>query len=185
MITLKWVDAQIEDTLRGTNTAKNIYDLGMLYIVRDHLAASDREPHTYSNNAGPAEERRQTQEDEPMLIATDPYGGQAPHTHGIGTLPREAAEIWVESLIGADGTRGPRWSMADVRSMAEQRGYTTEAEQVDFWAVINMLRSDFCEVAKRYSVNSPEFFADLARAWINDPDAVEDKAAQYMEFIAR
>lgn len=185
MISLKWIDAQIEDTQRGANTAKNIYDLAALYTVRDHLAASDPETRTtYANDAGPVEDQ-QPPAQEPMLRAADPYGGQAPYTHGVGTISRQDAQIWADSLIGADGTRGPRWTMADVRSLAEKRGYTTEAELIEFYAVINMLRADYAEVAKHWGVNNAEFFADMARAWINDPDAVEDKAAAYLDNVVR
>lgn len=175
------MEAQIEETLRGANTAKNIYDLAVLCIVRDHLAADTPQPVTYAQDAGPVEEKEQP---EPMIRAADPYGGQAPY-HGTGTLTKQDAQIWVGSLLGADGTRGARWSMADVRSLAEQRGYTTEAELVTFWAVMNLLRADFAEVAKHWGVNNAEFYADMARAWINDPDAVEDKAGAYLEYIVR
>lgn len=183
MVTLKWVEAQIEETLRGANSAKNIYDLGMLFIVRDHLRAADDEPVRveYAQASGPVDE---PQPAEPMLLHADPYYGQAQY-HGIGGISKEDAQLWVDNMLGADGTRGPRWSMEDVRSLAEKRGYTTEDELVTFWTIMNMLRADYCEVAKYYGVSSPEFFADMARAWINDPDAVRDKAGRYMEYIAQ
>lgn len=184
MITLKWVEAQIEETLAGANTAKNIYDLGMLCIVRDALTRRAAEPvqeaGTYAQASGPEE---QSGDGPVVLRKADPYYGQAPYTHGVGTISEEDARMWVDSLIGADGTRGGRWSMEDVRSLAEKRGYTTEAEMVEFWVVINMLRADYGEVMKHYGVSSPDLYADMARAWINDPDAVEDKAGKYMEHV--
>lgn len=190
MISIKWVEAQIEETLRGANTAKNIYDLAMLYTVLDHLRAADTDKPqaSYANAQGPVEdtaERPAGPDVEPMIRSSDPHYGQAPYTHGTGVIMRQDAIIWTNNLIGADGTRGPRWTMDEVRSLAEKRGYTTEAEIIEFWTVINMLRADYSEVAKHYGVYSPEFFADLTKAWINDPDAVEDKAAVYMDYIAK
>lgn len=187
MITLAWVNAQIEETLAGAKTAKNVYDLAMLYIVRNELSkcAAEDPPQAieqaYASDAGPADPMPQPHD----LRAADPYYGQAVYTHGVGTISMEDAQVWVDSLRGADGTRGGRWSLDETRSLAQKRGYTTEMEQVEFWAVINMLHADFCEVAKHYNVSSAEFFADLAKAWINDPDAVDDKAEKYLEWIVQ
>ena len=188
MVTLKWVEAQIEETLAGANTAKNVYDLGMLFIVRKELAKREaaeaaEQSEEYSHASGPVGES--STEPDAMLASADPYYGQAPFTHGVGTISKDDAEMWVDSLLGADGTRGGRWSMQDVRSLAEKRGYTTEAEMIEFWAVMNMLRADYGEVMKHYGVNSPELFADMAKAWINDPDAVDDKASKYLDWIVR
>lgn len=187
MITLAWVEAQIEETLAGAKTAKNVYDLAALYTVRNelikHAAEEPRQAieQAYAQDAGPADQAPQPHD----LRTADLYYGQAVYTHGVGTISKEDAQLWVDSLRGADGTRGGRWSMEEIRSLAQKRGYTTELEMVEFWAVINMLHADFCEVAKHYNVSSAEFFADLAKAWINDPDAVDNKAEKYLEWIVQ
>ena len=36
-MTLAWVEAEIEKAEQGGNTARNVYDLAALLIVRDHL----------------------------------------------------------------------------------------------------------------------------------------------------
>ncbi len=38
-------------------------------------------------------------------------------------------------------------------------------------------------VAKKYNTLTPEFFADMAMAFISDKDAVENKTAMYYECI--
>lgn len=86
-MTLAWIDAQIEDTLRGANSAKNVYDLAMLTIARQAIAARPSEEPAqesgYSSAAAPA--------DPPAIRTADPVYGQAPYTHGVGSiLPREA-----------------------------------------------------------------------------------------------
>ena len=39
MITLNWVESEIEKSLRGEASAKNVYDLAALLTVRAYLAA--------------------------------------------------------------------------------------------------------------------------------------------------
>lgn len=39
MITLPWVESEIEKSLRSEPNAKNVYDLAALLIVREYLAA--------------------------------------------------------------------------------------------------------------------------------------------------
>lgn len=44
--------------------------------------------------------------------------------------------------------------------------------------------SDYAEVAKKYGLSgNAEFFADMAHAWLDDKDAVEDKAAAYYCYV--
>lgn len=45
--------------------------------------------------------------------------------------------------------------------------------------------SDYCAVAKKHGVNNVDFYADLAKAWLHDKDAVKDKAAAYYEYIVK
>jgi hypothetical protein len=47
----------------------------------------------------------------------------------------------------------------------------------------NALYSDYYAVAKKYNMLNPDFFADMAMAFINDQDAVKNKAAVYYECI--
>ena len=46
-----------------------------------------------------------------------------------------------------------------------------------------MMYSDYCQVAKRQSVDTPGFYADMAKAFLEDGDAVDGKAYAYREYI--
>ena len=35
---------------------------------------------------------------------------------------------------------------------------------------MNMMYSDYCKVAKKYGVDRPEYYADLAKAFLRDKD---------------
>ncbi len=54
MITLSWVESEIEKSLRGEASAKNVYDLAALLTVRAYLAATSE-----SVQAEPAKEEAQ------------------------------------------------------------------------------------------------------------------------------
>ena len=50
---------------------------------------------------------------------------------------------------------------------------------------MNALYSDYYGVAKKHNALTPDFFADMAMAFISDKDAVKNKSALYYECIAK
>lgn len=100
-----------------------------------------------------------------------------PHPH----LTRDEAEEWCDSMKNADGTTGPHWSYDQATQLMTQRNLT--CNPVDFWATLCMMYSDYCKVARAYSADNPNFYADLAAAFLHDEDAVEDKLVRYWECI--
>lgn len=105
---------------------------------------------------------------------------------GHHKLTREMAEEWVAGMESADPAKpkGGKWTMEQVKPVAQKYGVPTEGDRfVEFWAVMNVLYSDYYAVAKKYNMLNPDFFADMAMAFINDADAVRNKAAVYYECI--
>lgn len=99
-------------------------------------------------------------------------------------LTREKAEKWAKSMKSEDGKPGPRWPYNEIKQYAANFGVQGE-EVVDFFAVMNALYSDYCKVAKKYGVDKVDFWADLAKAFMHDKDAVPDKVMAYYECIAK
>lgn len=83
---------------------------------------------------------------------------------------------------GSDGTKGCHWTLEQTQDVAKQRNITCDPN--DFWAVMNMMYSDYCQVAKRQSVDTPGFYADMAKAFLEDTDAADGKAYLYWDCIA-
>lgn len=105
-----------------------------------------------------------------------------------GRLTRADAEAWVAALQNEDPAKpkGGKWTIEQLKPLAQKRGIPTDGEKLaEFWAVTNALYSDYCAVAKKHNVLSSEFFADMAAAWLEDRDAVENKAAVYYERIVK
>ena len=50
---------------------------------------------------------------------------------------------------------------------------------------MNAMHADYFKVAKMFVVDNIDFYAAMAKAWLCDDDAVEDKARQYWEHVAK
>lgn len=102
-------------------------------------------------------------------------------------LSQEDARRWVGHMENSDGTVGAYWTMEQTAVAAEARGVTFEhISPWGWWAAMNMMYSDYCEVAARYGVGTTEFYADMAKAFLFDRDAggPEEKLAEYYRNIA-
>lgn len=96
----------------------------------------------------------------------------------------EKARVWTKAMKNADGSQGPHWDMNQAKQIMTQRGI--ECDPTQFWAAINMIYSDYCGVAKKYNLGDKiDFYAELARAFLDDPDAQEDKLAKYYQFVVK
>lgn len=100
-----------------------------------------------------------------------------------GEMDEDTAEEWMESLENEDGTKGPHWKMEQTERLMEQRGI--ECDPVEFWCAINIMYSDYSKVARAHGVNKVEFYADLAKAFLKDKDAVDGKLMVYYECVVK
>lgn len=96
---------------------------------------------------------------------------------------KRIAEEWTARMENADGTRGPHWTMEQTSQVMKQRGINCDA--AEFYAAMNMMYSDYCMEARKFGVDKPEFYADMAKAFLDDKDAGEDKLARYYECIVK
>ena len=97
-------------------------------------------------------------------------------------LSKADAELWTSHMKNSDGTVGAHWTFEQTQDVAKQRNINCDPN--DFWAAMNMMYSDYCQVAKRQSVDTPGFYADMAKAFLEDADATDGKAYLYWDCIA-
>lgn len=97
-------------------------------------------------------------------------------------LTEEMATAWVNKLKNTDPEHpvGAKWSRETLKPLAMKHGFNTPEKQLEFWVVMNMMHSDYAETAKKHGVSTLDFFADMAKAWMKDKDAVEHKTAAYI-----
>ena len=106
--------------------------------------------------------------------------------HGEGeTFTKEDAEHWTAKMENEDGTTGAHWTMEQTGQVAAIAG-AHYAPWV-WYAALNMMYSDYYAVAAKYGLDRPEFYADLAKAFLDDKDAggPEQKSAAYYHGIAK
>lgn len=65
--------------------------------------------------------------------------------------------------------------------MMHERGI--DCDPIEFWCAMNAVYSDFCEVLMDHGCTGTDLYLDLAKAWLEDKDAVPDKARVYYECI--
>lgn len=106
------------------------------------------------------------------------------HRKEMMELDKETAEKWVRGMRNEDPNRptGARWSMDELKPMAQKFGIKPESDEfIEFYAMTNAMYSDYCEVAKKFNITSPEYYGMMAKAWMEDRDAVPNKTAMYYE----
>lgn len=86
---------------------------------------------------------------------------------------------WVDHMKNADGTIGPRWSMAETDALRAQ--YGVSCDPAEFYAAMNMMYSDYGLVLP----NNTEMYVHMAQAFLADPDAQPHKLERYYRYIAR
>ena len=74
-----------------------------------------------------------------------------------------------------------RWTMEQTTAVMHQFDY--HHKPCVFYAVMNMLFSDYGRTIIKYGLDKPEFWAALAHDFIDDPDAVDMKVGKYWRDI--
>ena len=99
------------------------------------------------------------------------------------TFTEDDARRWTEHMENADGSMGAHWTLEQTTAVANSIGV-----HIDPWvwfAALNMEYSDNFEVAQKYGLDRPEYYADLAKAFLFDKDGggPEAKIAGYYHGI--
>lgn len=90
------------------------------------------------------------------------------------TITKEDAERIVRNMK----PKGQMWSYEQVKRFIESKGY--EDDFVDWYLVMNMCYNDYYNTAKTYGLqNEDDFYYNLAKDFIEDPDASPIKVAKY------
>lgn len=101
----------------------------------------------------------------------------------VDKLTALKAEEITRKMVNEDGSKGAHWNMEQTKQVMEQRGIQTDP--VEFYVAMNMMYSDYYPVAKKLNVNSVDFYAELARAFLEDKDAGKDKLAKYFSYVVK
>ena len=90
------------------------------------------------------------------------FGEQEHEKH----MTREKAEKWIRSMKTPEGKPLQPVPMSEIQRIAANYGANSEQEILEMWIVVNMMKSDYQDIGKKYA-----------------GDAVEDKLQMYKKYI--
>ena len=85
-------------------------------------------------------------------------------------------------MENADGTKGPLWTMEKTEEVRKQKGI--ECDLLEFCVATNMMYSDYVKAAEKVDCSNMDFYACMAKAFLDGQDAQPDKLARYYRYIA-
>lgn len=108
--------------------------------------------------------------------------------HSKKHLTEQTAKEWVDSMENPEDKSKPgeHWNMAQTTQVLKQM--KLPYDPVEFYAVMNMMYSDYFGVAKKYGQSTnTDFFVDLTKAWLDDSDtaAGDKKTEMYYSIVAK
>lgn len=173
MLSLEKINEEIEKREKSDRLTNSVcQELSWLYTVRDHLSGKCAKTHTETYP------RAKTQ-----TLDLDMY----PSEKKAAPLTRYMAEEWANNMENDDGTRGPHWTLDQAKQVMAQK--EIGGSPIAWWITLNMMYSDYCKVAKKFGVNTVDFYTAMAEAFLNDKDAVggggAEKLAAYYNAVVR
>lgn len=117
------------------------------------------------------------------VVTATPSDGRGTSGH----LTFNDARQWTSQMCNEDGSIGPHWSLEQTRQIQQKKKELQDFDEIDVFAVINMMYSDYCAVAKELGVNNIDFYVGMTKAWLEDGDvsAGNEKTMRYYEYIVR
>ena len=100
----------------------------------------------------------------------------------LGHTDREFTEADARTWVSHMDPPG-KWTMEQTTAVMHQYGY--HHRPCIFYAVMNMLWSDYGKTVSKHGMDRADFWAALANDWIDDPDAEDMKTGRYWRDIVR
>lgn len=91
-------------------------------------------------------------------------------------LTKGTAKKWVREMDPPG-----KWTMEQTTQIMNRLG--ADCNEIDFYAAMNLMYSDYRELAKEIGQDTTEFYGKMAKAFLCDEDAVEGKMVKYYGVI--
>lgn len=120
------------------------------------------------------------------------YGDYARGDRGetqYGKMSEKDIKSWEQHLVNSDGTHGAHFKKDQIEHVVSRAGIDVRKfGGMDVFAItMNAMYADYCAVAKKFGNDVPEFYACLAKAFLEDKDfkgSGEEKLWLYYKCIA-
>jgi hypothetical protein len=115
--------------------------------------------------------------------------GRDYHQTEYGKMSEKDIECWKENFLNSDGSKGAHFKKEQAEHFMKQMGldeHRVGSPEI-FALTMSMMYADYCGVAKKFNVDRPEYYAELAKAFLEDKDfygSGEEKLWLYYKCIA-
>ena len=92
-------------------------------------------------------------------------------------IDERTARMWVQRMDG-----GEHFPMQHTEEM--RKNVCARCNPYAIYVAMNMMYSDYSDVARQMDMDKPEYYANMAKAFIEDTDAKDHKLRRYMENVA-
>ena len=114
-------------------------------------------------------------------------GGERMSGYGSGTavppLSWETAMERTREMQNADGAMGLHWTIEKTEEARTWRGI--RYAPLEFYVAMNAMYSDSARAAEKVNANSVDFYAYMARAFLDDKDAGDGKVSKYFSCVVK
>ena len=106
--------------------------------------------------------------------------GKEAHREHFEPVDEHKAMEWVKKMEAVNGVPMPVFRPDAAET--QRKAICPDCDKWEFFVAINAMYADYQPVGVKYG-DKPEFYAMLAKAFLEDPDAGEHKLQKYMEYI--
>lgn len=153
-------------------------------INRDYDRGYDRDGYEY----GDRDMRRDRDYSKDYRYMSGYYNHGDIESMKVKKLEDKDYEKWYEEMENSDGSTGGMWTEEETTAVAKKAGIEFKKfTPKEFQIAMDMIYSDYCEVAEKFNVDKPEFYACMAKHFLDDTDSYSpsDKLARYYKFVVK
>ena len=169
---------------RGRSEMNEDMEMGRAYGGMEMERRNPVGFNAHFDSTGQADASYQRMQEGNHMRGPSMQGGGAKSHGSPPKFSEKMAREWTAKMQNEDGTKGPHWTIGQIREVLEDRGITGETAR--WWVVMNMMYSDYCKVAQKLGVNIMDFCVEMTKAFCEDKDAgAEDKVAAYYTHVVK
>lgn len=99
-------------------------------------------------------------------------------------VDERTARMWVQDMKQpAGGKPMPAFKLEESETL--RKAHCPQCDMWEFFVALNMRYSDEFKVAKQFGVDRPDYYAALAKSFLEDDDAGPNKLRKYMSIIPK
>lgn len=115
-------------------------------------------------------------------------GYAEPEPGTVCRLTDDQIKCWNDNMMNTDGTKGGHWTVEQTSAVAASIGVCFDhVTDKEYNVTMNMMYSDYYDVAKKNNAMTATFFGEMAKAFLFDPDGGKpyEKLGAYYNYVVK